>query len=144
MHFIWQIQSNKLEKIITYCSTIHSLENLKHATLIDKISKEKNIKTKVFLQIKLDNEKDSWIEIKDFPIILEQIKKLENIEILWISWMWAWVFTTLEKEKEFITLINLRNKYLPWKLISAWTSRDYEIALKYEIEVVRIGSKIID
>lgn len=143
MNIIWQIQSKKLEKIISFCSTIHSLDNVKHALLIDKLSKEKDIKTKVFLQIKLDNEKSSWIEIDAFPTILEQIKKLENIEIIWISGMWAWEFTTKEKEIEFELLINLRNKYLPWKLISAWTSRDYEIALKYWIEVIRIWSKIM-
>lgn len=144
VHFIWNIQSKKIEKIVEYCSTIHSLWNLKHAQIIDALSKEKWIITKVFLQVKLDNEKDSWINIIDFPHILEQINKLENIEIIWISGMWAWDFTIEEKEKEFKTLINLRDKYLPWKLISAWTSRDYEIALKYGIEVVRIGSKIIN
>ncbi len=144
MHFIWQIQSNKLEKIVSFCSTIHSLENIDHALLIDKLSKEKNIKTKVFLQVKLDNEKNSWIEIDAFPNILEQIKKLENIEIIWISGMWAWDFTVKEKESEFELLINLRDKYLPWKLISAWTSRDYKIALKYWIDVIRIWNKIID
>jgi len=144
MHFIWQIQSNKIDKIVTFCSTIHSLESIKHADLIDKISKEKNLQTRVFLQIKLDNEKDSWIEINNFPIILEQIQQLKNIEILWISGMWAWVFTIEEKEKEFETLINLRDKYLPWKLISAWTSRDYKIALKHDIDVIRIWSLIVD
>ncbi len=144
MNFIWQIQSKKLEKIVSFCSTIHSLDNLKHALLIDKISKEKNIKTKIFLQIKLDNEKSSWIEIDAFPNILKEVKKLENIEIIWISGMWAWEFTTKEKESEFELLINLRDKYLPWKLISAWTSRDYEIALKYWIEVIRIWSRIVN
>ncbi len=144
MNYIWQIQSKKLRKIVTFCGTIHSLENIKHAELIDQISKEKNLKTYVFLQIKLDNEKDSWIKIEDFSTILEQIKKLENIEILWISGMWAWEFTIEEKENEFELLINLKDKYLPWKLISAWTSRDYEIALQYKIEVIRIWSKIIE
>ena len=144
MNFIWQIQSKKIEKIISFCSTIHSLDNIKYALLIDKLSKEKNIKTKVFLQVKLDKSKDSWIEINDFSNILKEIQKLESIEILWISGMWAWEFTTKEKESEFELLINLRDKYLPWKLISAWTSRDYEIALKYWIEVIRIWNKIID
>lgn len=143
-HFIWNIQSKKIDQIIEYCSTIHSLWNLKHAQIIDTLSKEKWIITKVFLQVKLDNEKDSWINTIDFPLILEQIKKLENIKIIWISGMWAWEFSLEEKEKEFDTLVNLRDKYLPWKLISAWTSRDYKIALKYGIEVVRIWSKIIN
>lgn len=144
MNFIWQIQSKKLEKIVSFCSTIHSLDNIKYALLIDKLSKEKNIKTKVFLQVKLDKSKDSWIEINEFTTILKEVQKLGNIEILWISGMWTWEFTIKEKENEFELLINLRDKYLPWKLISAWTSRDYEIALKYWIEVIRIWNKIIN
>ena len=143
-HFIWNIQSKKIDQIIEHSTTIHSLWNIKHAQIIDSTSKNKQVITKVFLQIKLDNEKDSWIKITDFPLVLEQIKKLENIEIIWISGMWTWNFTTLEKEKEFETLIYLGDKYLPWKLISAWTSRDYEIALRYWIEIVRIWSKIIN
>lgn len=132
-----------MNKIIPYCSTIHSLDNLEHAQLIAKLSKGLNLITNVFLQIKLDNEKDSWIEIVDFWTILEQVQKLENIKIIWISGMWAWDFTLDEKENEFKTLVNLRDKYLPWKLISAWTSRDYEIALKYKSDVIRIGSMIV-
>ncbi|NDK08787.1 hypothetical protein EOM39_06125 [Candidatus Gracilibacteria bacterium] len=143
-HFIGNIQSKKIDQIIEYCSTIHSLGNLKHAQIIDTLSKEKGIITKVFLQVKLDNEKDSGINTIDFPLILEQIKKLENIKIIGISGMGAGEFSLEEKEKEFDTLVNLRDKYLPGKLISAGTSRDYKIALKYGIEVVRIGSKIIN
>ncbi|MFA5917506.1 MAG: hypothetical protein WC850_04735 [Candidatus Gracilibacteria bacterium] len=144
MNFIGQIQSKKLEKIVSFCSTIHSLDNIKYALLIDKLSKEKNIKTKVFLQVKLDKSKDSGIEINEFTTILKEVQKLGNIEILGISGMGTGEFTIKEKENEFELLINLRDKYLPGKLISAGTSRDYEIALKYGIEVIRIGNKIIN
>ena len=58
--------------------------------------------------------------------------------------MWAWTFTKPEKQQEFDLLKKLRDKYLPWKLISAWTSRDYKIALENNIEVIRIGSKILE
>ncbi len=153
MHFIWNIQSKKLQKIITSCSTIHSLQNLKHAEIIDKYSKKIWVITKVFLQINLDSKKHSWLNEIELEILIKDIEKLKNmpwknsywgIEILWISGMWAWIFTHTEKQKEFKLLKNLRDKYLPWKLISAWTSRDYKIALKNHIEVVRIGSKILE
>ncbi len=144
MHFIWNIQSKKIEKIVSFCSTIHSLQSLKHAKLINKYSEKLQITTKVFLQIKLDQTKPTWLTETEFRELIEEIKILNNIKILWLSGMWAWIFTKEEKQKEFNLLKNLRDKYLSWKLISAWTSRDYKIALENNIEVVRIGSKILE
>ena len=143
MHFIWNIQSKKIEKIVTFCSIIHSLQSLKHAKLINKYSKKLQITTKVFLQIKLDLQKPIWLTEIELQKLIKEIKNLDNIKILWLSGMWVWVFTKEEKQEEFNLLKSLRDKYLPWKLISAWTSRDYKIALENDIEIVRIGSKIL-
>lgn len=144
MHFIWNLQSKKIEEIITFCSTIHSLSTLKHAKLINKYSKELAVKTKVFLQINLDPLKSVWLTKAELSDLIENLENLKNIKILWLSGMWAWIFTVEEKQKEFDLLKNLRDKHLPWKMISAWTSRDYEFALKNEIEVVRIWKKILE
>ncbi len=144
MHFIWNIQSKKIEKIVTFCWTIHSLEKLKHAKLIDEHSKKFQVKTKVFLQINLDPTKPSGLTEIELSTLIKDMENLENVEILWISWIWAWIFTQKEKQEEFDFLKRLRDTYLPWKLISAWTSRDYKFALKNEIEVLRIGRKILE
>lgn len=143
LHFIWNIQTKKIEKIVTFCSTIHSLYKIKHAKKIDEVSKELWVKTKVFLQINIDPSKDSWIKDYEFHVLLKEFQELKNLKILWVSGMWAGTFTLDEKQAEFDILKNLRDKNLPWKKISAWTSRDYEIALKNWIEVIRIGSKVI-
>jgi len=57
--------------------------------------------------------------------------------------MWAWDVSEWEKREEFKKLISLRDTYLPNWLISAGTSRDYEIALDEWIDIVRVGTKIL-
>ena len=138
-HFIWIIQSKKIPQIIKYCSTIHSLSNIEHAKKINKL----HIKTRIIIQVNIDKNKSNWVlEEKLWDFIME-CKKLKNLEIIGISWMGASSFTEIEKRKEFQKLIQLRNSFLPNWLISAWTSRDYKIAINEWIDIVRIGQKIL-
>jgi uncharacterized pyridoxal phosphate-containing UPF0001 family protein len=48
-----------------------------------------------------------------------------------------------EKEEEFRLLKRLRSKYIPNGLISAGTSRDYKIAIKEEIDIIRVGKSLV-
>lgn len=143
LSFIGALQSKKIAKIVRYCSSIFSLDNIKHAQIIDRVSKDLSLKTKVFIQIKLDDNKNSWINESYLREFYDDLKSLKNIEILWISAIWKWEFSIEEKQKEFLFLKKLRDTYLEWKIISAWTSRDYKIALEYEVDLVRIGKKIM-
>lgn len=139
VHFIGNIQSRKISEIIQHCWTIHSLGKISHAEKIQKLW----IKTNVFIQIKLDPQKDIWIDpvkLKDF---LDQCKTMDCLKIIWISGMGSWDFSEDKKREEFITLQTLRDTYLPAWYISAGTSRDYEIALEEWVSIVRIGTSAI-
>jgi len=48
-----------------------------------------------------------------------------------------------EKRSEFRKLILLRDTYMPNELISAGTSRDYEIAIEEWINIVRVGQAAV-
>ncbi len=147
VHFIGNLQSKKLRKIIKYCSTIHSLDSLKHAEKINKYLVEGDLFLSVFIQIKLDKSKPNGILPDDLDDFLQKMKKFKNIEILGISGMGKLSVDNKESKishkKDFQLLVDLRDKYLPQKLISAGTSQDYEMALKEGIDVMRIGRKII-
>jgi len=135
-HFIGNIQSQKIREIVKRCSTIHSLYSLKHAIKIESTWFPVN----AFIQIKLDKNKDIWICEDTLEYFLQACSSFKNIKIIWISWMWAWDVSESEKKQEFQKLISLRNMYIPGWLISAGTSRDYEIALSEWIDIVRIWS----
>lgn len=139
MHFIGNIQSRKIADIVKNCAVIHSLASLKHAKKID----EQWMSTRTFIQIRLDSQKDIGIaewELKDF---LDVCWDFKNLKIIGISGMGSWDFSEQEKRDEFRKLVSLRDTYIPWWLISAGTSRDYEIALEEWIDVVRIWTKSV-
>jgi len=140
VHFIWNIQSKEIKEILKYCWVIHSVCNIKHLKKINDICFKQDSFVKIFLQINVDSSKSLWINISEVPEYLKLIQNLENISLIWFSSIWKREFTREEKIKEFDTLINLKNKYIPNWLISAWTSKDYEIALEKKIDIIRIGT----
>lgn len=142
-HFIWNIQTKEIKHILQLCSTIHSVDNLKQIKKIEEICSKQDNWVKIFLQINVDESKISWIDIKDIPMFIELIDECENISLIWFSAIWKAEFTKEEKINEFKLLKELRNKYIPNWIISAWTSRDYEIALVEEIEIIRVWKSLI-
>ncbi len=139
VHFIGNIQSQKIWDIVKYCSVIHSLSSLKHALKIDN----QWLPISAFIQIKLDKNKDIWISAENLAYFLQACSEFKNLSIIWISGMWAWDVWEEQKRQEFKTLVSLRDKHIPNWLISAGTSRDYEIALNEWIDIVRVWNASI-
>ena len=52
--------------------------------------------------------------------------------------------TQQERREEFQYIKRIKNKYLPNGLVSAGTSRDYKIAIEEGIDIVRVGSSLIE
>jgi len=142
-HFIGNIQTKQIKHIIKYCDTIHSIDNIKHIKKIEEICTKANTWIKIFLQINLDESKDWWIKVDEIEKFILIIDQCENISLIWFSAIGLGEFTKQEKVDEFRLLKSLRNKYISNWLISAWTSRDYEIALEEEIDIIRIWKVLI-
>jgi len=151
VHFIGRIQSRKISKIVEYCSTVHSLDNLKHAeklnNIIDRFRQQSLLdialpwkKFNVFLQVNISEEiQKCGVMPNDFSSFVKKVQNLSNLEILGISGMGCGIFNEKQKREEFLKLKKLRDEFLPGTKISAGTSRDYTIALEEGIEIVRVG-----
>ncbi len=142
-HFIWNIQSKEIKFITKYCWTIHSLDNIKQIRKINDICEKQWNWVKVFIQINIDATKEWWIspdKITDFMTIIDDT---ENISLMWFSAIWKSECSEEERREEFKFLKEIRSKYLQNWLISAWTSRDYKIAIEEEINIVRVGKSLI-
>lgn len=144
IHFIWNIQSKQIKEIVKYASVIHSVDNMKHLKKIDDICWKQWNWVQVFLQINVDDTKPGWINPERVPDFIEVIWEMENVSLVWFSAIWKWEFTKEEKEAEFDLLIDLRNKYSQNWFVSAWTSRDYKIAIEKWIDIIRIGTKLYE
>jgi len=138
--FIGNIQSRKISEIVKHCSSIQTVCSIKHlAKISDEVLKQGFDKIPVFIQVNISTDKISGIEISDFDEFYSKSKEFTGIEIVGISAIGAGVFEEDDKRSEFEKLIEVKNKY-PELLISAGTSRDYEIGLEYDIDIFRLGS----
>lgn len=142
VHFIGNLQSNKLKVIAQQCSVIHSLDSIKHAQKLNELLDGQSIG--VFLQIMLDKDKPNGIRASELERFTFEMQSFENLEVLGLSGMGKAMTDSSEAEKrsEFQVLKQLRDMYLPGRLISAGTSQDYKVALEEGIEVVRVGRAI--
>lgn len=143
-HFIWNIQTKEIKYILKHCSFVHSVDDIKQILKMEEICSKSWNWVQIFLQINVDEQKDWWIKIEEIPKFLEVIWDLENVSLIGFSAIGKSEFSDEEKQKEFDLLKELRNKYLPNWLISAWTSLDYKEAIKNEIDIIRIWSKIYE
>ena len=142
-HFIGNIQTKEIKYITKYCDTIHSVDNIKHVKKMEEICEKQNTWVKIFLQINVDSSKEWWIKSEEIPKFMELIDKSDNISLVGFSAIGLGEFTKKEKVEEFKFLKDLRNKYIPHWLISAGTSRDYEIALEEGIDIIRVWKNLI-
>lgn len=144
VHFIGNIQSRRILEIVQYSSVVHSLQKIEHAEKFASLLQETGLEMGFFIQINISRESQkSGVLSENFAEFLDAVQKL-GLDIIGISAMGAGEFEVSKKREEFKELLALRDKYLPGKLISAGTSRDYEIALEEGIGVVRIGRALFE
>lgn len=142
-HFIGNIQTKEIKLITEYCSVIHSVDNIKHIKKIEEICEKQNNWVEVYLQINLDPKKPGGITLDWVAQLVDYIGELDNVSLVWFSWIGAAETDIATKKAEFKTLLDLRAKYTQNGFVSAGTSRDYEIALEMWVDIVRIGKAII-
>lgn len=146
-HMIGRIQSNKLKYIIPFVHLIHSVQNIKQINIINKIALKHHKIVNCLLQIKICNEKNkSGITYRKASEILENqtYKEMKNVKIIGIMGMAS--FQDLTKvHNEFSYLRELYNEYknkYGHYILSMGMSRDYNIAIKYETTIIRLGTLI--
>ena len=142
IHFIGNIQSKNIKKIVKNCCCIHSVFKLKHIEKISKQVKIFNLKNiNIFIQIKVDNQKLNGLKINEIENFLVHTKKFSNINILGFMIIGKSKFSKKEKIIEFKKILNLK-KYNSKFLINMGTSIDFEIGLEMGVDIVRIGKKL--
>jgi len=143
VHFIGNIQSRRIPEIAMHCSIVHSLSKPEHAEKFEKALAQAGLKLDVFLQVNISEEDQKLgCSPDNLPELIKATEKCPHINVLGLSSMGVGDFTYESKKAEFQQLIEIRDEYLPGKIISAGTSRDYDIALVQGIEVVRIGQAL--
>ena len=143
-HFLGNIQSNKVKEIVACSDLVHSVSRLKVLDKISRIDAKKNIE--ILLQLKLGEEqtKSGFSEIEIYEI-MEQ-NQFKNITIKGLMVIGEGRIEEEKLKAQFLQANNVFNKMKTMKkdveYLSMGMSNDYELALAYGSNMVRIGTSI--
>ena len=142
-HFIGPLQSNKVRKIVSHFTFIHSVGSLAIAQKIAECSFELGKSPKIFLQVNTSEEpsKGGFSEeelLKQF----EQLLKL-NLTVIGLMTMAPLSSNTERVRACFSRLKSLRDR-LSLPHLSMGMSQDYPIAIQEGATFLRIGSKLFN
>ena len=136
---VGNIQSNKIESAVRIFSYIHSLDNEKSAYKFASAQKKFNKELNYFIQVNIGNEtQKSGIEISlvnKFVKFCQQELKLNILGLMCIPPLNLSADQYFKKLKELNEISNLKN-------LSMGMSSDYELAIKYGANYIRIGSSL--
>lgn len=146
VHFIGHLQTNKVKYIINDVDMIQSVSSIKLLKEIEKQSKKNNIKKDILLEINIGKEesKHGFYE-NEIPFALEEISKMENIMLK--GFMCIPPKDNSEKffynmEKIFIDNQAKKLDNINMTILSMGMSSDYKLAIKYNSNIVRIGTAL--
>lgn len=147
-HFIGHLQTNKVKEAVGRFVLIHSVDSLKLAKEISRISANKGITQAILLQVKMADDPDK----SGFaPLALKQefssIVQLPNLECRGLMTMTPLTATAAERLACFNGLRLLRDQLvgehgLPLPELSMGMSGDWREAIHCGATMVRIGSEI--
>ena len=146
-HFIGRLQTNKVKYIIDKVALIHSLDRLELATEIEKQATKHDKVQDCLVEINMGSEiSKGGIEPDKLVEFVDSLKDFKHLRILGIMS----VLPNLEDKTElrklyanlqqlFEQLKTLRQDNLEVKYLSAGMTNDYEIALEYGSNMIRLG-----
>tara|TARA_B100000963_G_scaffold307990_1_gene283294 strand:+ start:4466 stop:5101 length:636 start_codon:yes stop_codon:yes gene_type:complete len=149
-HMIGHLQRNKVKDIIEFIHLIHSVDSLRLLDQINKESIKKKLKTDILIQVKISKDVSKYgFLTNELDNVFKNYlsNKYRNINILGLMGMATFTDNISQIESEFSLLSFLYNKYSKMtnlKYLSMGMSGDYLLALKYNSNMIRLGSAIFN
>ena len=149
-HMIGHLQRNKVKDIIEFIHLIHSVDSLRLLDQINNESIKKKLKTDILIQVKISKDVSKYgFLTNELDNVFKNYlsNKYRNINILGLMGMATFTDNISQIESEFSLLSSLYNKYSKMtnlKYLSMGMSGDYLSALKYNSNMIRLGSAIFN
>lgn len=146
-HFIGKVQSNKLKKIVENFALIHSVDNIEYLEKIDRYAKEYNKKQRILIQINIAEEpQKNGISICEIDSFINQAISYSNILLEGIMFMPPYEEIVEKNIPYFQEAQRIFNEYSKkvntFKYLSMGMSHDFQTALEYGANIVRVGTNI--
>ena len=147
-HMIGHLQRNKVKQIISFIHLIHSVDSIRVLNKINDEAKKINRKVNVLLQVKIsENDLKYGFDLNEVQNLLENdfLKKYNFVNVLGLMGMASFTKNNNLVNDEFKALNSIYSKFkkiYKFTTLSIGMSGDYELALKNNSNMLRLGSII--
>ena len=149
-HLIGHLQTNKVKQIVGEVDMIESVDSVKLATEINRVSKNKGLVTNILVEVNVGKEDSkSGIYIEQLEELLNEIALMSNIKVKGLMTIPPICDSEKEVSQYFSTMyqsfIDIRDKKIDnidMEILSMGMSGDFEAAIANGSNLVRVGSSI--
>ena len=149
-HMIGHLQRNKVKYIVGDVYLIHSVDSLRLAEEISRISVKKNVCSDILIEVNVAEEDSKFgITVENAISVTEDIAKLSNIRIRGLMTSAPYVENAEDNRKYFKQLkqlyvdINTKNiDNVHMDVLSMGMTNDYIVAVEEGATIVRVGTGI--
>ncbi len=149
-HLIGHLQTNKAAKALEQFQWIHSLDNLKLATRLDRLARELSFSPQVCLQVKIlsDPDKYGW-SVPELLADLPELNKCQQIKIQGLMTIPprglddSQLLEFFNSTRELADKIQQQNlPHIQMQQLSMGMSGDYHLAIQAGATMIRLGTTI--
>ena len=139
LHMVGNVQTNKVEQVVKIFSYVHSLDSEKLADKFSAFQSKLNKQLKYFIQVNIGNESQKkGIDVSSVPEFVKYCQKNLNLNILGLMC----IPPVNSSPDIFFSKLRELNDSFNFKDLSMGMSSDFETAIKYGANYVRIGSSL--
>lgn len=146
VHFIGHLQSNKVKYIINDVTLIQSVDSLKLANEINRLSEKNNKIMDILIEVNIGNEASkSGASADDLTDLIYRISELKHIRIKGLMAIPPVNSGEDVFDKMHSIFLDLKDKNIAnvsMDVLSMGMSGDYVTAIKHGSNLVRIGTKL--
>ncbi len=146
VHFIGHLQTNKVKYIVNDVTMIQSVDSLKLANEINRLSAKNNKVMDVLVEINIGDElTKSGVDKHNVFSLVEQMSQLENIKVKGLMTIPPPMCDESVYDEMHKIFLELKEKELynvDMDILSMGMSGDYVTAIKHGSNLVRIGTKL--
>lgn len=158
-HMIGHVQSRKAKRVVPLFDLVHSVDSVKLARRLDRLSVDRPEPLPVFIECNVSGEvskygfaADLWTGDREQKELLftsvQEIVALPNLRVLGLMTMAPIVADAEQARPVFVRLRQLRDELaatfprLDWRHLSMGMTDDFEVAIEEGATMVRVGRAI--
>lgn len=151
-HFIGHLQTNKVKMIVGKVSMIESIDTEKLLMLVDRVSAELGVVSRVLMQVHVAAEETKFGFSPDELLEFFKARRFESLQATHICGLMGMATNTDDTSRissDFHTIAALRSQVLEicpdlrgFDVLSMGMSHDYPLAIEAGANLIRIGTAI--